>query len=145
MGRGKNAPGCVRGLAVGASSHQYSVQLQRAGSTIRPSQLTAPYRGSKVQGLVNTGGHAKLMIQGGEVKVDGEVETRRGRKLRAGDKVEIHGQTVVVRGDVGGRVHVQHEAVLAAGVRGPETELVGLQRTKVNKPQEMLFWLQIDE
>ncbi len=50
----------------------------------------------KWQGLVETGGHAKQLIQGGEVRVNGEVETRRGRKLRAGDRVELGGQTVTV-------------------------------------------------
>lgn len=50
----------------------------------------------KWQGLVETGGHAKQLIQGGEVRVNGEVETRRGRKLRTGDRVELAGQTVIV-------------------------------------------------
>ena len=74
------------------------------------------------------------------------VEPRQPRPHDKPSPVEEHhhGQPVVVRGGVGGRVHVQHEAVLAAGVRGPEPELVGLQRMKVNKPQEMLCWLQIN-
>ncbi len=38
--------------------------------------------------LVNTGGHAKIVIQDGEVKVNGEVCTMRGKKLRSGDFVE---------------------------------------------------------
>jgi ribosome-associated protein len=38
--------------------------------------------------VVNTGGHAKLVIQDGEVKVNGEVCTMRGKKLRSGDSVE---------------------------------------------------------
>ncbi|MBE9108992.1 S4 domain-containing protein YaaA [Nodosilinea sp. LEGE 07298] len=46
--------------------------------------------------VVGTGGQAKLMIQDGEVNVNGEVETRRGRKLVAGDRVEVEGQTWVV-------------------------------------------------
>jgi ribosome-associated protein len=50
----------------------------------------------KLQGLVETGGHAKQLIQGGEVRVNGEVETRRGRKLRAGDRVTLDGQSVTV-------------------------------------------------
>lgn len=50
----------------------------------------------KWRGLVETGGHAKQLIQGGEVLVNGEVETRRGRKLRTGDVVELAGQTVTV-------------------------------------------------
>ncbi|MBW4460912.1 MAG: RNA-binding S4 domain-containing protein [Nodosilinea sp. WJT8-NPBG4] len=45
---------------------------------------------------VSTGGQAKLMIQDGEVSVNGEVETRRGRKLVTGDRVSLDGQTWVV-------------------------------------------------
>jgi ribosome-associated protein len=43
----------------------------------------------KVASLVGSGGEAKVLIQAGEVLVNGEVETRRGRKLGAGDVVEV--------------------------------------------------------
>ena len=43
----------------------------------------------KVTGSVQTGGHAKLVIQDGEVRVNGEVCTQRGKKLRKGDVVEF--------------------------------------------------------
>ena len=42
----------------------------------------------KYENLVESGGHAKHLIKEGWVKVNGEVELRRGRKLRVGDKVE---------------------------------------------------------
>ena len=42
----------------------------------------------KMQGAVATGGHAKVVIQGGEVKVNGEICTMRGKKLRNGDCVQ---------------------------------------------------------
>jgi ribosome-associated protein len=45
---------------------------------------------------VGTGGEAKMRIQGGEVRVNGFQETRRGRKLKPGDRVELAGRTVVV-------------------------------------------------
>jgi ribosome-associated protein len=51
----------------------------------------------KASGLVGTGGEAKLLIQSGEVRVNGETETRRGRRLRSGDVVEIEGERVEVR------------------------------------------------
>ena len=38
--------------------------------------------------VVNTGGHAKIVIQNGEVKVNGEVCKMRGKKLRNGDNAE---------------------------------------------------------
>ena len=40
-------------------------------------------------GAVSTGGHAKIVIQDGEVKVNGEVCTQRGKKLRGGDNAEF--------------------------------------------------------
>ncbi len=43
----------------------------------------------KFQGVVETGGQAKLLIQSGEVRVNGQIETRRRRKLHLGDVVEI--------------------------------------------------------
>lgn len=53
----------------------------------------------KWQGLVSTGGQAKLAIQGGEVLLNGVVETRRKKKLTAGDKVTFAGRTLVVEFD----------------------------------------------
>ncbi|MCB0163179.1 MAG: RNA-binding S4 domain-containing protein [Anaerolineae bacterium] len=50
----------------------------------------------KITGMVGTGGQAKLVIQDGEVWVNGVVETRRKKKLRAGDQVTFDGQTLVV-------------------------------------------------
>ena len=46
-------------------------------------------RALKAAGLVGTGGEAKVLIQAGEVSLNGEVETRRGRRLEEGDVVEV--------------------------------------------------------
>lgn len=51
----------------------------------------------KLCGLVSTGGQAKLLIQGGEVKVNGQVETRRRKKLLQNDVVELGGEKAVVK------------------------------------------------
>jgi ribosome-associated protein len=45
----------------------------------------------KKSSVTGTGGHAKFLIQNGEVLVNGEIETRRRRKLAVGDVVEIAG------------------------------------------------------
>ena len=45
----------------------------------------------KLCGIADTGGQAKLMIQSGDVRVNGELETRRRRKLVSGDVVEVDG------------------------------------------------------
>ena len=50
----------------------------------------------KFSGLCDTGGRAKYLIQNGEVKLNGEVCTRRGKKIRGGDRVEYQGRTVEV-------------------------------------------------
>ena len=52
----------------------------------------------KLNGIAATGGHAKLLIQGGEVIVDGQVETRRRRKLVNGNTVHVGGKDYVVAG-----------------------------------------------
>lgn len=51
----------------------------------------------KFVGIAPTGGQAKLMIQNGEVLVNGMVETRRGRKLVSGDRVTVGEQTFDVQ------------------------------------------------
>lgn len=50
----------------------------------------------KAAGLVESGVDAKLVIQDGEVKVNGRVETQRGKKLIAGDVVEFDGETIKI-------------------------------------------------
>lgn len=50
----------------------------------------------KFAGVTETGGEAKEAIQAGEVKVNGEVCTMRGKKCRAGDVIELDGQSVEV-------------------------------------------------
>lgn len=51
----------------------------------------------KLAGLVSSGIEAKVVIQEGQVKVNGEVDTRRGKKLYSGDKFEFNGETVTVK------------------------------------------------
>ena len=48
----------------------------------------------KATGLAGSGGAAKTLIADGQVQVNGQVETRRGRKLRAGDEVLVAGQRI---------------------------------------------------
>jgi ribosome-associated protein len=50
----------------------------------------------KFQGVVSTGGQAKLLIQDGFVKVNGLPELRRGRKLAVGDRIFAMGETYTV-------------------------------------------------
>ena len=50
----------------------------------------------KLADAVSTGGHAKFLIQEGLVKVNGEIETRRGKKLRSNDIVEVEGNKIKI-------------------------------------------------
>jgi ribosome-associated protein len=50
----------------------------------------------KYAGLVGTGGESKIRITEGEVRVNGEVCTVRGRKLHPGDRVELGGEVLLV-------------------------------------------------
>jgi ribosome-associated protein len=48
----------------------------------------------KLAGLAGSGGDARALIEDGAVRVNGEVETRRGRQLRRGDVVAVGGEAV---------------------------------------------------
>jgi ribosome-associated protein len=50
----------------------------------------------KATGLAGSGGEAKMLIADGKLRVNGEVDTRRGRKLRVGDVVALAGTQVRV-------------------------------------------------
>ena len=50
----------------------------------------------KAVDAVCSGGEAKIIISEGEVLVNGEVELRRGKKLRPGDRVELGGKSFLV-------------------------------------------------
>ncbi|MEZ4657559.1 MAG: RNA-binding S4 domain-containing protein [Caldilineaceae bacterium] len=50
----------------------------------------------KLAQVVHSGGEAKQLIRAGFVMVNGEVETRRGRKLRPGDVVTVEDEELIV-------------------------------------------------
>jgi ribosome-associated protein len=58
--------------------------------TIRLGQLL------KLAGLAESGGHARELVQEGDVRVNGEVDTRRGRQLQRGDLVQVGDEVVRV-------------------------------------------------
>ena len=53
----------------------------------------------KFSGMCNSGGRAKYLIQNGEVKLNGEICTMRGKKIRPGDKVEYNDSIIEVAVD----------------------------------------------
>jgi ribosome-associated protein len=64
---------------------------------VQPSSGITLGQALKASNLVGSGGEAKVLIQGGEVRVNGEVETRRGRRLREGDVVEVGDERLEIR------------------------------------------------
>ena len=50
----------------------------------------------KFSGIVGSGSDAKLLITNGEVRVNGNTELQRGKKLRSGDIVEFEGQSYII-------------------------------------------------
>jgi ribosome-associated protein len=60
------------------------------GDTIRLGQLL------KLAGIADSGGEARALVERGGVRVNGEVETRRGRQLRPGDEIAAPGECVRV-------------------------------------------------
>lgn len=55
------------------------------------------YKLLKVTGLSDSGGSAKHAVSESQVKVDGQVETRKGFKVRRGQRVEFSGQTILIQ------------------------------------------------
>lgn len=53
----------------------------------------------KLANLVSTGGHAKFLIQNGEVFVNGEVCLMRGKKLKIGDTAQFDGVKIIVENE----------------------------------------------
>ena len=60
------------------------IEIEVGPEGIRLGQLL------KYAGAVETGGEAKSLLESGDVDVNGEVETRRGRQLGPGDEVRVH-------------------------------------------------------
>ncbi|WP_060826555.1 RNA-binding S4 domain-containing protein [Sulfurospirillum cavolei] len=50
----------------------------------------------KVMGVADSGAHAKMLIEEGNVKRNGEVETRKRAKIVAGEKIEVGGESITV-------------------------------------------------
>lgn len=53
----------------------------------------------KYVGIVSSGIEAKAMIKDGLIKVNGEIETRRGKKLRNGDQIQYEEDTYIIHAD----------------------------------------------
>lgn len=79
-----------------AAGHPRGYQMKE-----RTIEITTPFIKLeallKFAGAVGTGGESKLRIQEGEVKVNGEVCTMRGRKITEGDVVEVLDERLTVR------------------------------------------------
>ncbi|MBT7950334.1 MAG: RNA-binding S4 domain-containing protein [Gammaproteobacteria bacterium] len=55
------------------------------------------YKVLKLEGLCSSGGEAKLVIADGKVKVNGEIETRKRKKILNGDLIEFSDEQILIR------------------------------------------------
>lgn len=62
--------------------------------TVEPVEL---YKILKFEGLANSGGQAKQMIEDGQVLVNGEVETRKRKKIMSGDTIQLFDNIIRVK------------------------------------------------
>ena len=79
------------GVSIGGMTNSDPVDVSIGGEVIRLGQFL------KFSGLIDSGGDAKEVVIDGFVRVNGEVDRRRGRQLRDGDLVTFVGRTVRVR------------------------------------------------
>ena len=68
-----------------------SIEFQLRGEHIRLCDLL------KVAGIADSGGQGKRLVADGEVSVDGQQESRKTAKIRAGQVVECRGARIVVK------------------------------------------------
>jgi ribosome-associated protein len=68
---------------------------------MREFKLTSEYielvKLLKLFGIAETGGHAKIIVDNGEVFLNGIREFRKRAKLRAGDKIEVFGEQITIK------------------------------------------------
>ncbi|HSO85157.1 MAG TPA: RNA-binding S4 domain-containing protein [Draconibacterium sp.] len=67
---------------------------------MREFKLTSEYielvKMLKLFGIAETGGHAKIIVENGEVLLNGSREFRKRAKLRAGDRIEVFGEKITI-------------------------------------------------
>tara|TARA_B100000795_G_scaffold259235_1_gene234037 strand:+ start:833 stop:1066 length:234 start_codon:yes stop_codon:yes gene_type:complete len=68
--------------------------MRKVEITKEPVEL---YKILKFEGLANTGGEAKLLIDDHQVTVNGQVETRRRKKIVDSDVIEFRGETLKIQ------------------------------------------------
>jgi len=51
----------------------------------------------KLLRIAETGGHAKIMVEDGEVFLNGTQEFRKRAKLRSGDEIEVYGEKILIK------------------------------------------------
>ena len=72
--------------------------MRRVEITKEPVEL---YKILKFEGMVASGGEAKLVIADGLVLVNGQVDTRKRRKIISGDTIEFDGDVILIQAEKG--------------------------------------------
>ncbi|GAB1450549.1 S4 domain-containing protein YaaA [Draconibacterium sp.] len=68
---------------------------------MREFKLTSEYieliKLLKLLRIAETGGHAKTIVEDGDVSLNGNQEFRKRAKLRSGDKIEVYGEKILIK------------------------------------------------
>lgn len=83
----------------GNCSRKRNRTLNNMREVILKTQPIELYKILKFEGLVPSGGVAKLVIESGDVMVNGETETRKRKKIVAGDIIEFNGERIRITGE----------------------------------------------
>ena len=78
----------------GSNDWQGAMQMRTVEITREPVEL---YKILKFEGMVASGGEAKMVIADGMVLVNGEVETRKRKKIVAGDRIDFDGEAILIQ------------------------------------------------
>jgi len=84
----------VNGVALGSIQRCVATVMRDVEIIQEPTEL---FKILKFENLVASGGEAKMVVADGLVKVNGEVDTRKRRKIVAGDVVEFGGEEMRIR------------------------------------------------
>lgn len=88
-----------------AESSKSGKASQYARDVVISHEPTELYKILKFESMVNSGGQAKTVIADGAVRLNGEIETQKRKKIMSGDIIEFNGERVVIRlaapGDTG--------------------------------------------
>lgn len=82
---------CIAGIRIGLFMNKKIIEIKIDSEFITLGQFL------KFADIIQSGGEAKIFLSQNNVYVDGELDTRRGRKLRPGNKIVVLGKEYLIK------------------------------------------------